>query len=56
MTTPNEYGNETNDPDLNDETPAVETAADYGPADPPTDVPAPPDDADQNPGHTTWSS
>jgi hypothetical protein len=48
---PSEYGDEDNDTDVNDEAPVVETAADYGQADPPP-VPAPDDLADQNPGYS----
>jgi hypothetical protein len=56
MTTPpNEYGDETADQDLNDEAPVVETAGDYGQADPPP-VPVPPDDEDQNPGRSEEQS
>jgi hypothetical protein len=40
------------DEESNEEYPALETADEYGYEEPSTDVPAPPDDEDQNPGHS----
>ena len=48
--TPTEYDDETVDSDMNDGQAEVESADEYGYVEPPTDVPAPDDAADQNPG------